>query len=291
MGDDGRPIAPQRTFAELTPSLRKGDYDFFDFGAGRGTSLGYYGRRFGGRGLGIEIDATKVDEARAHGRNVVEGSLFEVPARKLVQYVTMDNVLEHMTSLEEAVAALGRAVAVARDFVYIRHPSFEDEHYLRSLGVSATWVHRTAHRAHVRLVDFAVMVDRLGIRSWEVHPVGLVPDSSHDQIVPRGTPKNELTYDPDQHGSRPEITFDRPVFQALDLLFHLTPVPRAGLVYDRDPAGGLARPRLVHVAAPTRLRRPLLTRGQLRREVGRRLPTPVKHAAKAAAAKARRALP
>jgi len=246
----GAPVPAARTFTELEPTLKKGDYTFFDFGGGFGASLAYYQRDFGGRGLGIEIEPAKVDSARAAGRAVVEGNLFDVPPRPLVRYVTADNVLEHMYSIAQVEEALALAVAVADEFIYVRHPSFEDEDYLRSFGISGTWVHRSGHRAHVRLSDYVAMANRLGIDRVEIHPVGLIPDSSEPEIVPLGTPKNDLRYDPTKHAPRPEVVFDREVFYAYDLLFHLTRRPSVRLVYDRDPVTTRARPHLAREFGP-----------------------------------------
>jgi hypothetical protein len=275
------PVPEARTFAELEPTLAKGDFTFIDFGGGFGASLAYYQREFGGRGLGIEIEPHKVDAARAKGRGVVEGSLFDVPRRPLVRYVTADNVLEHMDSIEQVEEALALAAAVADEFIYVRHPSFEDEDYLRSLGVSGTWVHRSGHRAHVRLSDFLAMATRLGIDRVEIHPAGLIRDTSDPEIVPIGTPKNDLTYDPETHDPRPEVTFDRQVFYAYDILFHLARRPSVRLVYEQDPITTRTRPFLAREIGPLGWRRPTVpttvrTTRRVARSVGHQLPMPVR---------------
>lgn len=278
----GRHEVPEaRTLAELEPSLSRGDFTFIDFGGGFGASLDYYQREFGGRGFAVEIEPHKVDAARAKGRAVVEGSLFDVPRRRLVRYVTADNVLEHLASIEQVEDALGLAVAVADEFVYVRHPSFEDEDYLRSLGVSGTWIHRSGHRAHVRLSDFLAMATRLGIDRVEIHPVGLIPDTSDPEIVPLGTPKNDLTYDASKHGARPAVTFDREVFYAYDILFHLARRPTVRLVYEQDPITTRARPFLAREVGPMAWRRPTVpsvrrSARRVGRSAVRSLPTPVR---------------
>lgn len=254
-----RPSVPEAaTFAEMEPTLSKGDYTFFDFGGGFGASIAHYQSAFGGRGLGIEIEPDKVVAARAKGRPVVQGSLFEVPNRKLVRYVTADNVLEHLASIAQVEDALRVARGVADEFIYVRHPSFEDEDYLRSLGLSGTWVHRSGHRAHVRLSDYTAMATRLGIDRMEIHPVGLMTNSTDPEIVPLGTPKNDLTYDPARHASRPVIEFDREVFYAFDILFHLTRRPSVRLVYEGDPFLDRKRPILVREVGPMGWPRPTI---------------------------------
>ncbi len=71
------------------------------------------------------------------------------------------------------------------------------------------------------IADFIAMALRLGIYSVEVHPVGLIPDTSDPEIVPVGTPRNDLVYNEERHGPKPDIAFDHNVYYAFDIVFHL----------------------------------------------------------------------
>ena len=198
-----------------------------------------------------------------------------------MRYVTADNVLEHLADLEQVEDALRAAQSIASEFIYVRHPSFEDEDYLRSLGVSGSWVHRTGHRAHVRIVDFLGMAARLGIDRVEIIPVGLMVDTSDEEIVPLGTPKNDLTYDPTKHAAKPDLTFDREVYYAFDILFHLARRPSVRLVHKGDPLTTRERPVLVREIGPrgwprptvVSTRRTVIARG---RNMANKLPAPAK---------------
>jgi hypothetical protein len=115
------------------------EVDFIDFGSGIGGSLQSAEKRTGGRGVGIEMRAAKVEIARREGRNVVLGDIFDLPTDLSVRYVTIDNVLEHLPSMDLVEAALHSATRIAGEFVYIRHPSFEDEPYLNARGLKQFW--------------------------------------------------------------------------------------------------------------------------------------------------------
>jgi hypothetical protein len=167
-----------------------------------------------------------------------------------VHFVTADNVLEHLTSFDDVEDALRVGCAVADDFIYVRHPSFEDDAYFDELGIVASWVARTGHRSHVLIADFMDMAMRLGIYSVEVHPVGLIGDTSDPEIVPVGTPRNDLVYDAERHGSKSHITFDHNVYYAFDIVFHLKPRAQVRLVYLGDSLTNRRKPRLVRLRSP-----------------------------------------
>jgi hypothetical protein len=127
------------------------------------------------------------------------------------------------------------------------------------------------------------MATRLGIDRVEVHPVGLIRDTTDPEIVPLGTPKNDLTYDPEKHGPRPYVEFDREVFYAYDLLFHLARRPSVRLRYKRDPITDRSKPSLVREfgpmgwPVPTRTNVARTTRDAARK-ASRSLPDPARKA-------------
>jgi hypothetical protein len=222
------------------------DVDLLDFGAGIGGSLASAERRFGDVvGLGIERNPKKVREARAAGRNVVQGDLFRVPSGTGVRFGVFDNVLEHLPDLEAVEAALAKALDVATDAVYVRHPSFEHEEYLRSLGVKQYWTDWSGHPSHVRIADFLAMFARLGVVSVEIHPVARAWSTADPTVLPVDAPTNRHEYDPDIDGPKPaEVRFDRPIHAAWDLLLRRTSVPYH-FEYDRDPDTSDRRPWVV----------------------------------------------
>jgi hypothetical protein len=203
-----------------------------------------YEQSSGLSGVGIELSAAKVAGARERGRAVVQGDVFELPRRPLVRFVTADNVLEHLRSFGAVEEALCVARDVITDFIYIRHPSFEHEDYLASLGVQQYWCNWRAHHSHVQLADFAEMFERVGFARWTQQPVGRILDSSDPSILPRSAPIDQHEYDPDQHEAKPVVVFDRPVYFAYDIVAYKRLDARVELDYKADPEIDRRKPRL-----------------------------------------------
>lgn len=221
-----------RTLADVDWSR----YDFLDLGAGTGGSMESASARIGGVGVGVEGDAERAAEARAKGFDVVHGNLFDVPEQASVRYVVLNNVLEHLPTMELVERAICHAAKVAREFVYIRHPSFEGEAYLRSLGFKQFWQDWTGHPSHILLTDFMTMFRRIGVSSFVMHPAGLVPDSTDSSILPVSAPIDQFHYDVDRHGPKRHVEFDAPIHHAFDIVAVVSPqVSRVSLDYYRDP--------------------------------------------------------
>jgi hypothetical protein len=54
----------------------------------------------------------------------------------------------------------------------IRHPSFEHEEYLASLGLKQYWTDWPGvHTAHIRLHEFVAMAARIGVYDFTVRPL------------------------------------------------------------------------------------------------------------------------
>lgn len=218
-------------------------FDFIDMGAGDGGSLKAAEANIGGRGIGIEQNPEKVARARAAGASVVEGDIFALPDNTRVRYVVFDNVLEHLPDLDHVRRAVESAATVATDFVYIRHPSFEDEAYLHSLGLTQYWTNWVGHPAHVPLSDFMRVFAAAGFASWAMHPVGRAVDSSDPTILPLGSDVDQFEYDYDKHGPKTHVVFTKPVYYAYDIVALKTPA-RVELSYKLDPERNRRHPRI-----------------------------------------------
>jgi SAM-dependent methyltransferase len=195
-------------------------YDFIDLGCGDGASLVNFEKKIGGRGLGIELNRRKVKKAQELGRNVVHGnalSLSKIPGK--VDFVTCDNFLEHLLSHDEVEKMLEQAVKVARKFVYIRHPSFEDIDYLATLKLKTYWSDWRGHTAMLRVSDLVDMLFRQGIHALKVVPVGRIHDSGDGRVIPLDAPADQHDYVPG-HGPKPDpaVAFDRQVYFAFDIV-------------------------------------------------------------------------
>lgn len=205
------------------------DYDFIDLGASVGGSLEHAARLFGGRGLGVDVDPRKVQRARELGRDVVVGDCLQLPAKPVVRFAVLDNFLEHLPSLAQVREMLAVSVRIATDFVYIVHPSFEDEGYLNSLGLKQYWHDWHGHPSHILLADFEDMLTGLGATSVKIRPVGRIRDSSHSSLLPLAAPPDQHHYDVTKHGPKPVVAFDRPVYERyiIEVSLNGWPVPRA----------------------------------------------------------------
>jgi hypothetical protein len=180
-------------------------------------------------GVGIELDADRVATARARGLDVHQGNILElVPdAFPLVEYVYLDNVLEHLPSIADIEVALGVATRIASKLVLIRHPSFEDVEYLADLGLKIHWTDWPfAHTAPARLHELVAMANRQGVYRIVVRPLGRITDSSHTVVLPssarfgqrRVQPGVATVYVEERHGPKPFVPFDRPVHEAFEIL-------------------------------------------------------------------------
>lgn len=206
-----------RTLDDANLSL----YDFFDFGAGDGASLQRCEKLFGGRGLGIDNDPNKVALATERGADVVLGDITKLPRRKMVRYVCMDNFLEHLPDYSTAHEMLSVAAAVAVEFLYIVHPSFEDEAYLRELGLKQFWQDWTGHTSHLLVSDLTSMLNEIGGQPLTLEYVNPRWDSTDSSILPSSARPDSHHYDFGMHGPKPYVSFERPVHWQIILTAHL----------------------------------------------------------------------
>ena len=202
------------------------EYDFLDFGAGTGGSLSLCAKVFGGRGLGIDNAERKVAAAQQDGAEVVFGDITSLPRRPLVRYVSMCDFLEHLPDYDLVREMLSVAAAVASDFLYIRHPSFEDEAYLRALGLKQYWQDWRGHPSHLLLSDLSTMLAEVGADKLTLEYIRPVWDSNDPTILPVDAPPDQSTYDRELHGAKPLVSFAKPVHRAIYLTAHLQPATR-----------------------------------------------------------------
>jgi SAM-dependent methyltransferase len=197
-------------------------FDFVDLGCSRGGSIGYCADRFGARrGLGIDRSAEKVAEARKAGFDAVVADALDLPHSSVVRFVSMLDFLEHLPDLEAVERAIAAAAGAATDFLFIRHPSFEGEAYLGTLGLRQYWWHWRGHTAHIRVSDYCRMFERLGLRQYCLHYREPVEDSGHPSILPRETPPDQGPYDPSLHPPKPHIAFSEALWRAQDIFVAL----------------------------------------------------------------------
>ncbi|HPF37680.1 MAG TPA: class I SAM-dependent methyltransferase [Phycisphaerae bacterium] len=210
--------------------IRTGRYDFADFGSCEGGSIDYCSRRFdAARGLGIDILQCEVDKMRARGFDALCADIttFDCPTASF-RFVSMMDFLEHLPDYEVVAKILTTARRIARDFLFIRHPSFEDEHYLNAVGLKQFWTDWPGpggHTAKLTIADFTQIFSKLGFNQYAIAYRCPAHDSNDDCILPLGAPPNEHHYDAARHGPKPVVAFPRPVYGQIDIFVALRPMP------------------------------------------------------------------
>ncbi len=213
----------------MTSPLTRSEAVLLDLGSGVGASLIDAQGRFGMRGLGIERDPERVERARARGLDVEQGDILELDPADFpaVEYVTLDNVLEHLPTLDDVATAVGLACRIASRLVVIRHPSFEDVEALAALDLKLYWTDwPRSHTAPARLHELVRYANEAGVHRVVIQPEVPIRSSASGMVLPIGAPPDQTrldpafneAYDEARHGPKPIVEFDRPVFASFELL-------------------------------------------------------------------------
>ena len=199
-----------------------GRYDFVDLGCSHGGSLEYCEKRFGAdRGIGLDIDPGKVEGARAAGHDAVVADVTELDVHDQVRFVSMMDFLEHLPSLGTVEAVIEGAARLATDFLFIRHPSFEGEDYLGSIGLRQYWWHWRGHPTHPHVEDYCQIFERLGLGLYTIRYSGEIADSLDPSVLVDDEPIDQGPFDPRAHTARPYVAFSRPLWRLQDIFVAL----------------------------------------------------------------------
>jgi hypothetical protein len=133
----------------------------------------------------------------------------------------MCDFLEHLHSKESAIDILERAGSIAKDFLFIRHPSFEDIDYLKAFGLKLDWTHWSGHKNMMLIEDFQQIFRSLGWNTFVVLPQKQILDSSHPAVVPFSAPIDTVRYDENLHGPKELVYFNKPVWTQFDIFVRL----------------------------------------------------------------------
>ncbi len=165
----------------------------------------------------MDSDPVKVADARKAGHDAVAMDVLAFDPGRRLRFVTMVQLLEHLPDLGTVERVIGRAAELATDFIYIHHPSFEDEDYLESLGLKLYYHDWPAHQCHVRRCQFVDMFERFSLQRYYFRGLEPVHHSSHPSILPSGAPQDSHQYDQSRHGPKPAIRFPRPIYQHVEI--------------------------------------------------------------------------
>lgn len=189
----------------LSPS----DIDFIDFGASTGGSLDWAARTFGGRGLGVDMSEDKAAKARAAGHKVLVSDARDIALPdECVRFCTLLDFLEHLPSIEDANAVICSAHRLAREFMFIALPNFDNENLLREHGVKRYYADWSGHTLHLHTRDLMSILSSLPGES-RIYRYGEIFDTWDRSLIPLDAPRNSSFYDPTIFGPRPFVTLPR----------------------------------------------------------------------------------
>src|SRR5690606_37551517 len=160
-------------------------------GCGRGDTVAAAAERFGVRGIGIERNVERVIDAQRRGLAVFQGDLREVDPSwfPATSYVSLDNVLEHLPTVDDVRGAIRLAVGIAQRLVFIRHPSFDELDHLAALGCKPYWTDWPGeHVMPLRLVEVLDLLVEAGVQRLEVRPVLRLRTTDDPNLLPLDAP-------------------------------------------------------------------------------------------------------
>jgi hypothetical protein len=172
--------------------------DFIDLGASSGGSMQWASRAFGGQGLGIDLSAEKVAAAQKQGLRMMKADArsIDLPSN-CVRYCILMDFLEHLPNTDDAEAVINSAYRLAREFVFIALPNFDNERLLRELKLKRYYADWSGHSLHLRTAQLQEMLARLGGKS-DIYRYGEIMDTFDRSIIPLAAPRNSSFYDPAQ---------------------------------------------------------------------------------------------
>jgi SAM-dependent methyltransferase len=207
--------------------LQSKRYAFLDLGCGTGSSLDHCQRRFkASPGIGIDYTKSEVLAARSLGYTAYWCNFLDqhLPA-ECVSFVSMADTLEHLPRKCPLTVILTHVAHAARDFLFIRHPSFEqaDMEYLATLGLKISWTDWTGHTNPVSIAEFKHAFRSLGWSDYVITPHYFLADTASEHIVPIECPTDTTRYDAAVHRPKAFVRFDQPIPGKFDIFVRLNP--------------------------------------------------------------------
>jgi len=188
----------------LLQQLRQGKFDFLDLGCSRGDSMDQAKHLFEAkRGLGIDIDRAKIEQAIAAGHDAMILDIHQLPMRPLVRFSTLIYFLEHVPNRKDVRLYIRHAVAASREFVFIRQHYFDADGYLFRRGLKFFWSDWRGHPNTMSTLDFHSILARMRnagvIGNFSIHVRNPIKNSAHEAVLPIGAPPDQSRYNPAIH--------------------------------------------------------------------------------------------
>ena len=207
--------------------MNEQEFDFLDFGAGKGGSLDFARRRLGGRrGLGIDKSRKNVEQLRNSGYDCIEGDITTLDLDdKAVKFVVMSHILEHLPDLDAVRQTIAGAVRISQDFIFIQGPWFDADDYLEKLGLKLYWSDWRGHPCHLTTRQLGEILRSMELTEHVIMGRDVISGSGDSAIHPLNSPGDQHDYEPQTHPEKPEITFDLRIYREMVCLVRLRPLP------------------------------------------------------------------
>ena len=205
----------------------KHQVDFFDFGCSNGGSLIFGVQRLGGnRGLGIDIDLKKLEEVKKRGLLGLQYDIKDIPNKKMVEFTTMMDFLEHVPNLKDVYEFIEKACIVSRDFIFIRQPNFDYDGFLLEKKLKifySDWTGHPNHMSSLMLTNILRdMKNKALIESFKVGYSYAIPNSKDKQIHSIESPIDQFDYCKNTHPIKNEnIEFEN-LFSKIVAIAYIT---------------------------------------------------------------------
>ncbi|MHA2374450.1 MAG: methyltransferase domain-containing protein, partial [Candidatus Thorarchaeota archaeon] len=187
-----------------------------DIGTGKGNSRRSLERKFGCRGIGVELRFNKAQLAKKYGYPIVIADVtLPIVKPKSVKFSNINHVLEHLPNLESVKQLLQEVSLATTDSIYIKGPWFDADDYLKERGLNLFWSTWPGHPTHLTTTDLVGVLKNLGLNSFTIGGKGpLIYDSMNPRIHPVGYEAGH-NYTRGNYPPKKYIQFDIPIFNEL----------------------------------------------------------------------------
>ncbi len=237
--------------------LRNNQYDFLDFGCSSGGSIEHYEKIFRAKGLGLDIDPKKVKLSIQKGfdaivfditkieikqkvrlgimsyflkhiQSIFDSIVFDITKIELkqkVRFCIMSHFLEHIPSIKNVKILIEKACFVIDEFLIIRQPYFDADHYLFINGFKFFWSDWTGHSNHMTLLNFYNILkplkDNNKLKKFSFYGLHPVIDSNNDAIHNLDSPTNQHAWNKQKHSVKNYIKFSIPIYKEILVIVDL----------------------------------------------------------------------
>lgn len=210
---NGSSVQPQGD--RLPQLLDVAGYDFIDFGASIGGSIEFALASLGGvRGLGVDLDARKVQQSLDAGYECVQADATNLALPdNSVRFVVISHMLEHLPDLKLIETLILSAVRVASEFVFIQGPYFDADDYLAAHGLKYFYSDWSGHTCHFTVRSLLGILEKHGLTDHVIDVIGETRSSNDPFVHPLESPPDQQKYDPDIHPPKPSASFGLPIYK------------------------------------------------------------------------------